>query len=178
MRIGAASNETRFKQSHRTTRTPRRACCIVESKASVDSVPWFWFAPDLCRPSKPPPVPGSHMRTEPSLSPRNQSRAVVIPSAHRPWPSTSNAAGTRISKSCHLNGLLVESGASVLGTASSHRSDREMSVSSFTSQQPIQQLQPAPQKGRAIEGYARRDHGFGENRVCVSKARSGQGQPG
>ena len=44
------------------TPTEDRACCSVERKASVDSVPWLRFAPSASRPSKAPPVAGSHMR--------------------------------------------------------------------------------------------------------------------
>ena len=91
------------------------------------------------------------MTTAPSLSPRNQSRGGGDPVRPPSVAVNFGHAGTRIGECSHLNRLLVKSGSSVGGTASSDRGDREMSVSSLSSEQPIQQLQPAPQKNWAIE---------------------------
>ncbi len=92
----AATDQTRCVHNHWKTLAGDRACCNVERRASVDSVPWLRLAPFLSRPSKAPPVAWSHMTTPPSLSPRNQLAAALIPSVHR-WFSTTAAARAQAS---------------------------------------------------------------------------------
>src|SRR3984957_20608985 len=78
--LGTARDEPSLHGSHCRTVEKRRACCIVESTARVDSAPWLWFTPSACRPSNPPPVCGSHIGCRASLSPMNQAAAARTPS--------------------------------------------------------------------------------------------------
>ena len=172
------TDQARYVPNHCERLTGHRACCNVERRASVDSVPWLRLAPFLSRPSKAPPVAWSHMTTPASLSPRNQLAAAVIPSTHLWWTTTAVGAGTGICEGRHLNGLLVETRTFVIGTIASHGSDREMTVLGLPGEQPFQELQTVLHEGRTLEQGAGRDHRFGERCVRVGQARFWPKPPG
>ena len=109
-------------------------------------MPWLRLAPFLSRPSKAPPVSGSHMTTPPSLSPRNQLAAAVIPSTHRRLAVDCVGTGTGVGEGRHLNGLLVETGTMVVGATAPDGGDGEMALSGLAVEQPLQEVQPVPNK--------------------------------
>ncbi len=142
---------------HRSkTLTEDRACCSVERRASVDSVPWLRLAPSILQAVKGAAgcgVPHDDPRVVVTEKPIGGSGDPVRP------PSVavnSLGAGTGIGQRRHLNGLLVESRAVVVGTTASRGGDREMAVSVLAVEQPFQEVQSALQEDRTLERGARR----------------------
>ena len=171
--LRAARDEPGPQGSHCGTGEKRRACCRVESTARVDSAPWLRFTPSACRPSKPPPVSGSHMSSPASLSPKNQAAAARTPSDQIGWRRRQRRVRTR------RRGWPPRSAA---GRTPGRRSsaplpatgvgDRWPSAVSWSSSQANRSRPALPQR-RVVERDAGGDHRLGENGVRVGEARLG-----
>src|SRR4051794_25637871 len=82
---------TREQVAHDVVVARRRACCSVDSSASVDSAPWFSLRPRASSPSKPPPLSSSYITVAESFSPRNQAAHSSTAAAQRGSPVSSKA---------------------------------------------------------------------------------------
>ena len=133
-------------------RTSRSACWNVERAARVDSAPWFSFTPASCRPSKPPPVAGSHMTAPASLSPSNHRAAASRPASQAASPETAKARLQASAMAATSIGCWSNPGRWSPGPAAAAGRGRQVPAAGLPIEQPPQQRRDRRRPGRPGPG--------------------------